>query len=135
MRAHRQVNVREARLQIADRVERWFVVGVGADEEVVVVVVDRGDVVLHHAADDGVLVPQRHEDGDLFFRAAGVRLRFAACVIFPGGALIQAHRQTASSARSSRPLSSIAMPIGTRHAATNASMANHQDDRTGVTIQ
>ena len=70
MRADRQMDVREARFQIADGVERRVVVRVGADKEMIVAVVDGGDVVLHHARDYGVLVPQRHEDGDPFFLAA-----------------------------------------------------------------
>ena len=89
--ANGEMNMRKACFKIAHSVERRIVVGIRTNEEVVVVVVDRGDVVLHHAADDGVLVPQRHEDGDLFFRldatgidGRGERWCFAETALDPG---------------------------------------------------
>ena len=78
VRADGQMDVREAGFQIADGVERRVVVRVGSDKEMIVAVVDGGGVVLHHAGDDGVLVPERDEDGDGLFASrsvAPVRLR------------------------------------------------------------
>src|ERR1700693_5579234 len=67
VRAYRQMNVGKTRLQVANGVERRLVIRISPDEKVVVVVVDGGHVVLHHAADDRVFVPQGHHDGDRFF--------------------------------------------------------------------
>jgi hypothetical protein len=67
VRAYREMNVGKARLEVANGVERRFIIGVRPDEKVIVVVVDGGYVVFHHAADDRVFVPQGHEDGDRFF--------------------------------------------------------------------
>ena len=73
MRANRQMDVRKARFQIADGVECGVVVRVGSNEEMIVTVVDGCSVVLHHAGDDGVLVPQWDKDGDVFFNASLLR--------------------------------------------------------------
>ncbi len=77
MGADGQVNVGEPRLQFANRVERGIVVRIGAYKEMIVVVIDGGDIVFHHSADHHMLMPQRHEDGDLFFRAGVGHMRLA----------------------------------------------------------
>ena len=67
MRAHRQMDVGKSRLQVAYGIERRFVIGVGSDEKLVVLVIDSRHIVLHHSAYNRALVPQRDEDGDRFF--------------------------------------------------------------------
>jgi hypothetical protein len=75
VRTDRQMNVGKASFQLADSVQCWLIVGVGADEEMIVVVIDGGDVVLHHARNDLIFVPQRHEDRDVFLNWALGRFR------------------------------------------------------------
>ncbi len=52
-----------ARLR-GDGTDGGGVVGVDADEEVVIPVLDSRQIVFQHAADDGVFAPQRDKDGD-----------------------------------------------------------------------
>ena len=52
-----------ARLR-GDSTDGGVVVRVDADEEVIIPVLDGRQIVLQHAADDGVFVPQRDKDGD-----------------------------------------------------------------------
>jgi len=63
-----QMDIREARFQFANRFEGRIVVRIGAYKEMIVIVVDGGDIVLHHSTNDDMFMPQRHEDGDLLFR-------------------------------------------------------------------
>jgi len=59
-----EVDVFEAGLHVADRVEGGGVVGVGADEDVVLLITNGGDVLGDHGADDGVFLPEGDEDGE-----------------------------------------------------------------------
>ena len=80
MRTDSQMHVGKTRLQFADGVQRGVIIGISANEEVIVVVVDGGHVVLHHPGDHLVFVPQRYKDSDVFLQArfTWFRLRFAA---------------------------------------------------------
>ena len=76
MRAGGNVDSRMAARLLGDGADGGGVVGVDADEEVVIAVPDGCQIVLQHAADDGVLAPQRDEDGDGTFAGpadSGVR--------------------------------------------------------------
>jgi hypothetical protein len=64
MRAGGNVDSRVAARLRGDGADGGGVVGVDADEEVVITVLDGHQIVLEHAADDGVLAPQRDKDGD-----------------------------------------------------------------------
>ena len=66
VRADRQMNMRETGFQIANRIEGRVVVGIRANEEVIVLVIDGGAIVLHHPGDHTVLVPERDEDRNRF---------------------------------------------------------------------
>jgi hypothetical protein len=57
VRAHRQVEVFHVLLGLADGRDRRRVVGIGADEEIVVAVTVGRNIVLHHFLDDAVLFP------------------------------------------------------------------------------
>lgn len=64
MRADGDVDPRMTLRLHCDGVDGLGVVGVDANEEVVIAVSDGRQIVLQHAADNGVLAPQRDEDGD-----------------------------------------------------------------------
>ena len=64
VRAGDHVDARMAARLLGDGADGGSVVGIDADKEVVVPVLDGRQIVLQHAADDGVFVPQRDEDGD-----------------------------------------------------------------------
>ena len=99
VRANCEVYVGKTAFEFAHGVERGLVVGISADEEVVVVVIDGGDIVLDHAANDGVLAPERDEDGDAPFveRLGWQGRRFTAspipCADGVQGKVIEAARQ------------------------------------------
>jgi hypothetical protein len=75
VRAHRQVEVFHLLLGLADGRDSGRVVGIGADEKIVVAVTVGGDIVFHHFLDDAVFFPQRHEDGDTLL-GHGIQLGF-----------------------------------------------------------
>ena len=64
MRAGSDVDPPMAARLPGDGADGRLVVGVHTDEEVVVSVPDGGQIVLQHAADDGMLLPERDEDRD-----------------------------------------------------------------------
>src|ERR1035437_6239220 len=64
MRAGGDVDARVAARLLGDGADGQGVVGVDTHEEVVIPVLDGHQIVLQHAADDGVLVPQRDKDRD-----------------------------------------------------------------------
>ncbi len=64
VRAGGNVDARVAARLRGDGADGGGVVGIDADEEVVITVLDGRQIMLQHAADDGVFVPQRDEDGD-----------------------------------------------------------------------
>lgn len=66
-----QMNMGKAGFQIADCVESWVVIGVGADKKMIILIINRGGIMLHHAGDDGVLMPERDKDGDGFLVNGG----------------------------------------------------------------
>ncbi len=68
VRADREVDVREPRLQFAQRVQGRFVVRISAGKDRVLFVPDGREVVFEHGADHPMLVPQRDENGDLLLR-------------------------------------------------------------------
>jgi hypothetical protein len=70
VRAYRKMDMREAGFQVANRIQRGIVIRVGADKKMIIAVVYGGGVMLHHAGDHGVLMPQRDEDGDGLFTPA-----------------------------------------------------------------
>ena len=90
------------------------VVGIDADEEVVIAVRMAADVMLQHSADDGVLAPQRHEDGDRTLPSP------AKCGVARAreSEIRQVANPTRVIKRSSRPLITIHTATGTRKAAT-----------------
>ena len=63
-----EMNVGKPRLGLAHCIRRQLVVGIGANEEVVVGVADGRQIVLEHLADDPVFAPQRDEHRDALFR-------------------------------------------------------------------
>ena len=75
VRADSEVHVGKTRLQFADRAQRGIVIRIGANEEVVIVVIDRGDVVFHHPGDHLILVPQRHKHRNVFLNVRFGRFR------------------------------------------------------------
>ena len=64
VRAAGHVDPRMAARRALHRADGQFVVGVDSGEDVVIAIADGGEIAVEHLADDGVLVPQRHEDGD-----------------------------------------------------------------------
>ena len=62
MGAQSEVNIRPLVLEPTRRGERFRVVGLGAEEEVEIAVIDRGAVVIHHRADHRVLLPHGDEN-------------------------------------------------------------------------
>src|SRR5262249_59675396 len=77
VRADRHVESRVAARDALDGGQSGAVIGVDAGEDVVVVIVDGGKVAFEHSLDDGVLLPERNEDGDgaLRFAAEGAPAR------------------------------------------------------------
>lgn len=74
MRTKRQVDVRVPALGFPHRLQRQIVVRIGAHEVMVVLIADGRNVVLQHAANDAVLVPQRHKNRDrLLFQVVKLR--------------------------------------------------------------
>jgi hypothetical protein len=67
VRADGQVDVAESAFELADGIQGEVVVGVSANEEMIVGVVDGGDIVLHHSGDDGVFMPEGDENRDALF--------------------------------------------------------------------
>ena len=63
VRANGEVKVGTAGLHLPAFIECPGVVRIRAEKEVVVAIVDGGTVVIHHRADNFVLVPHRHENG------------------------------------------------------------------------
>ncbi|MGD0616673.1 MAG: hypothetical protein ABSB67_03330 [Bryobacteraceae bacterium] len=78
VRANRKVNVTEPLLESANGFERRVVVGICADEEIVVAVANGRDVVPHHAANDAGLLPERNENRDPLFASGGARECFGS---------------------------------------------------------
>ena len=76
MRAGGEVDPRMAARLLGNGAPGGAVVGVHTDEKVVIPVLDGRQIVFQHAADDRLLVPQRHKDGDgPLRRAAHVGIR------------------------------------------------------------
>ena len=109
MRTHGQVDARMPAGSLGDGTEVSGVVGVDADEDFVVLVLDGGEIVLQHVADDAVLVPQGHKESDpALGRVFQVRVRR------PAEAAPGRTRETRLMNRSSSPLSRIQSASGTR---------------------
>jgi hypothetical protein len=98
VRAEGQVYLGEARLGPADRRHSGAVVGVGADEERVVPVLDGSHVVLEHLADDAVLVPQGKEDRGALLGLAGPRRVWRLPAAKPGGKAYDVEKEIVQSA-------------------------------------
>jgi hypothetical protein len=128
------MDMREARLQIADGVQSRFIVRVCADEEMVIVV-PMAAVLCSTMPRMTACSCHRGTKMAICFSGAarsGVG-EFDGWGTLPNLRCTQAQKQIASNARSSRPLTRMAMAAGTRQAATAASSVSHQDERTVVT--
>ena len=113
MRAGGNVDSRMAARLRGDGADGGVVVGVDADEEVVITVPDGRQIVFQHAADDGVLAPQRDEDGDGTLAGPST-----AASVGQGKRRRQVANPTRVINRSSRPLITTHTATGTRNAAT-----------------
>ena len=77
-RADYFVDIRKTRLDLLDFALGLGIVRVGADEDMVVFVIQRGGRKFSHLADDAVLLPSRHHDGQRLFIKLVQRLRVKA---------------------------------------------------------
>jgi hypothetical protein len=58
----------ESRFEMTNLIQRQFVIGVSADENLIVGIEDGSDILLHHAGDHGILTPKGHQYGDGLLR-------------------------------------------------------------------
>ena len=67
VRAHHQVHAGVGARRLLHRARGGLVVGIDAHEYVVSRIANGGEVMFQHLADDAVLAPERHQDGDAAF--------------------------------------------------------------------
>lgn len=68
MGAYREVDVLKPAFQLARSIECWSVIWVRADEEIVLLIVDGGNIVFDHRPDYAVLFPARNIDRNALLR-------------------------------------------------------------------